>query len=260
MCQFNVNLLNGLREVILAEIVSVNWNVEEFRKLIAEQPHPDEKSVAGEATVQLLGIEIDVSDKALPTHRGTANKNSHSITGQAQVPEGSNPTNPITNTLLATVIISNERTGKPVPHQPAKAIQISTGSTHRISQEIEKADFNFGAQQGPPVPALPAQAGMPNRLDPALESNLRQSTTDPIEAHDEHWALREAILKPTIHTGSADRDRAMRLRWALRDIAANRLKLSPISDLDFRTLVELKLVEIKDNILLLTSDGAAATK
>ena len=52
-------------------------------------------------------------------------------------------------------------------------------------------------------------------------------------------------------------ERAIALRWTLRDIQAGRLKLSPVSDEDLRVLTELGLIELNDDGPLLTSAGAA---
>src|SRR5690348_7361129 len=41
-------------------------------------------------------------------------------------------------------------------------------------------------------------------------------------------------------------DNAIRLRWVLRDIKSDRLKLSPASPDDIKTLVSMGYVEIKD--------------
>lgn len=68
----------------------------------------------------------------------------------------------------------------------------------------------------------------------------------------------QEIIDPYVRTRSADPDRAMGLRWVLRDIAANRLKLSPVSELDLQDLIEMKLVELRDGIPHLTSAGATA--
>jgi len=68
----------------------------------------------------------------------------------------------------------------------------------------------------------------------------------------------QAITDPNGYTSSADRDRAMGLRWVLRDIAANRLKPSPVSELDLQDLVEMKLVELRDGIPHLTIAGVTA--
>ncbi len=48
---------------------------------------------------------------------------------------------------------------------------------------------------------------------------------------------------------------AIRLRWALRDIKAKRTKLSPVSLDDLRLLTEMNLVEMRDDVPLLTNEG-----
>jgi len=52
-------------------------------------------------------------------------------------------------------------------------------------------------------------------------------------------------------------ERAIGLRWILRDIQARRLKLSPVSDGDLDALTELGLVEVRDEGPVLTPAGIA---
>ena len=52
-------------------------------------------------------------------------------------------------------------------------------------------------------------------------------------------------------------ERAIGLRWALRDIQARRLKLSPVNDEDLRALSELGLIEVRDEGPVLTQAGTA---
>ena len=52
-------------------------------------------------------------------------------------------------------------------------------------------------------------------------------------------------------------ERAIGLRWSLRDIQARRLKLSPVSDQDLDVLSELGLVDVRDEGPVLTQAGAA---
>ncbi|MBR0694803.1 hypothetical protein [Bradyrhizobium lablabi] len=52
-------------------------------------------------------------------------------------------------------------------------------------------------------------------------------------------------------------ERAITLRWALRDIQARRLKLSPVSDEDLQVLTDRGLVELQDDGPVLTPAGAA---
>ena len=54
-----------------------------------------------------------------------------------------------------------------------------------------------------------------------------------------------------------DLEKAIGLRWTLRDIQARRLKMSPVSDEDLRTLTDLGLVDVRDEGLVLTPAGTA---
>ena len=51
---------------------------------------------------------------------------------------------------------------------------------------------------------------------------------------------------------------AWRLRWALRDIKAERTKLTPVSPSDLKTLIEMGLVEMRDDAAMLTNEGHQA--
>jgi hypothetical protein len=53
-------------------------------------------------------------------------------------------------------------------------------------------------------------------------------------------------------------ERAIALRWTLRDIKAKRLKLSPVSDVDLRALIDLGLVEMRGDVPVPTNTGHAA--
>jgi hypothetical protein len=55
-----------------------------------------------------------------------------------------------------------------------------------------------------------------------------------------------------------DLERTIALRWTLRDIKAKRLKLSPVSDVDLRALIDLGLVEMRDDAPVLTNSGHEA--
>jgi len=57
---------------------------------------------------------------------------------------------------------------------------------------------------------------------------------------------------PFAHLGH---ERAIALRWTLRDIKAKRLKLSPVSASDLNTLTELGLIEMRDEVPVLTQAG-----
>jgi hypothetical protein len=51
--------------------------------------------------------------------------------------------------------------------------------------------------------------------------------------------------------------RAIGLRWTLRDIKAKRLKMSPVSAADLSALIDLGLVEMRNDVPVLTDSGHA---
>ncbi|NPU14681.1 MULTISPECIES: hypothetical protein [Bradyrhizobium] len=55
-----------------------------------------------------------------------------------------------------------------------------------------------------------------------------------------------------------DLEKAIHLRWTLRDIKAHRLTLSPIADDDLSLLTERGLVEVSDGVPTLTEAGQDA--
>jgi hypothetical protein len=52
-------------------------------------------------------------------------------------------------------------------------------------------------------------------------------------------------------------ERAISLRWSLRDIQGRRLKMSPVSREDLRVLTDLGLIELRDEGPVLTPAGTA---
>ena len=50
-------------------------------------------------------------------------------------------------------------------------------------------------------------------------------------------------------------DLAIHLRWVLRDIKGKRTKMSPVSPDDLKTFFEMGLLEIRDDVPLITNKG-----
>jgi predicted component of type VI protein secretion system len=68
----------------------------------------------------------------------------------------------------------------------------------------------------------------------------------------------EVELPPVPQMAGLPRDRAIHLRWSLRDIYARRTKLSPVSQEDLAMLLEMGLVEMRDDGPGLTPKGHQA--
>ena len=75
-------------------------------------------------------------------------------------------------------------------------------------------------------------------------------------ADPENLAIRAEQAKSVLD--GLNLDTAIRLRWVLRDIRAKRTKLSPISQDDLLALIELGLIEMRDDVAYLTDEGHRA--
>jgi hypothetical protein len=53
-------------------------------------------------------------------------------------------------------------------------------------------------------------------------------------------------------------DTKIHLRWVLRDIKGKRMKLSPVSPEDLKTLIEMGMVEMRDEVPVITDEGDRA--
>jgi hypothetical protein len=100
-----------------------------------------------------------------------------------------------------------------------------------------------------------AAVSEPNIVLPAAPP-LAPLADDRVDAQMSN--LLKAIVKPDINTARADRDRAISLRWVLRDIRSNRLNWSPVSQYDLQILIIMGLVEVRNDAPVLTNAGADA--
>jgi hypothetical protein len=98
--------------------------------------------------------------------------------------------------------------------------------------------------------------------EPDIVSNLPDPTPAALPASGwvdtEMSNLLKAIVEPDIYTARANRNRAIDLRWVLRDIKSNRLKWSPINQHDLRILTKMGLAEVRDDAPVLTDAGFSA--
>jgi hypothetical protein len=64
--------------------------------------------------------------------------------------------------------------------------------------------------------------------------------------------------QPDLPLAGLSLDTAIHLRWVLRDIKGKRTKFMPVSPDDLRTLIEMGLIEMRDEVPLLTNEGERA--
>ena len=126
-------------------------------------------------------------------------------------------------------------------------------------------------QSTPPWQAKSLQAGKLLDISRKLAPSLQEASARPIlhGRHDDVPDARAAAIGTAPSIGGTvtrgpqaksvlaelELDNAIRLRWVMRDIRANRTAMSPASENDLATLVELGLVEMRENLPGLTALG-----
>jgi hypothetical protein len=118
---------------------------------------------------------------------------------------------------------------------------------------IQMADESPTEQSFSEVVAPPKQDIVSNLPAPTPPA---PTATDRVDAQMSN--LLKAIVEPDIYTVPGDRDRAVALRWVLRDIRSNRLNWTPVAQYDLQILTIMGLVEMLDNTPVLTSAGLSA--
>jgi hypothetical protein len=145
--------------------------------------------------------------------------------------------------LLA--VLEREPAGRTAPDGPVALIAPSIHLT--VEEPVARPSSETVAAAEPvTVPDLPAVAS-------AVSSISAEALTGEPKP-----ALLTAIVEPDIYTARADRDRAVALRWVLRDIKSNRLKWWPVNENDLHTLIEMGLVEMRNDAPVLTNAGVNA--
>jgi hypothetical protein len=65
------------------------------------------------------------------------------------------------------------------------------------------------------------------------------------------------MTEPTTRLASLELKDAVRLRWTLHDIKSGRTELVPVSPDDLRILIDMGLVEMRDEVPVVTPAGDA---
>jgi hypothetical protein len=105
----------------------------------------------------------------------------------------------------------------------------------------------------PPTSQLVAEPKANTISKPTLDAPLISADV----LGDPKSLLLKAIVDPDIYTAPIDRTRAINLRWVLRDIKSGRLKLLPVNRHDLQDLIDMGLVEMRDDAPGLTNTGVS---
>lgn len=99
-------------------------------------------------------------------------------------------------------------------------------------------------------PSPTTSVDQPNTDKTVLEDNVIETEGDGANA--------TTAEQPRSVLDGLNLDTAIRLRWALRDIKAKRTKLTPVSPSDLKTLMEMGLVEMRDDAPMLNNEAHQA--
>jgi hypothetical protein len=144
-------------------------------------------------------------------------------------------------------VLERESAGRNDPEGAAALISVPPSIQLTVEEPIARPSGEAVSATKPvTVPDLPAVASAVSSI------SAEASTAEPKSA------LLMAIVEPDIYTARAERDRAVALRWVLRDIKNNRLKWWPVNENDLRTLIEMGLVEMRNDAPVLTNAGVSA--
>jgi hypothetical protein len=124
--------------------------------------------------------------------------------------------------------------------------QIANAPSIQLADQ-SPTDQSFSEVVAPPEPAIVSNLPAPTQAAPLAGG----------WADAEMSNLLKAIVEPDIYTALADRNRAIDLRWVLRDIKSNRSKWSPINPHDLRILTVMGLVEMRDDAPVLSNAGVS---
>jgi hypothetical protein len=84
------------------------------------------------------------------------------------------------------------------------------------------------------------------------ESAIEEAIATPVDDQSTQETMAE---QTTSLWTRLDLDTAIRLRWALRDIKAKRTKLTPVSPGDLKALIEMGLIEMRDDAPMLNKQA-----
>lgn len=289
----------------MANIVSIDWSVEEFRRLIGEQPHSSGMDGPLDKTVRVLDFEASSSSGSadhVPIVENTdspdvevASEGSRSLRPtEIMATENDDSSDTTVADVIAIAAVRGERSEEPTsPREAADAqafaqaldtaLHIPDVEVARSSQTTDEFPTNVSARSSEIATSAPevrteeegiasaapiepdAPIVLPIVLPKAVQASNRSMIDPPAPSVaaesrriEPRSALKKAIAEPDIHTSRADRDRAIELRWILRDIRGNRLKWSPLREHDLRVLIECDFVEMRDGVPRLTNAGVSA--
>lgn len=267
----------------MANLVSIDWSIEEFRRLISEPPQSGKAGSSIGTSVDDAAPSSATTDRATPMEDASSSEadaaNEGSSPSQVHKQTRDSPSDLMVADVMALTAlraagsdraISSPEADRvrdialdiltPDSAQPPKMPErpLALHAENAVTSEVETKTPDAGADGKETASAAPLRSSVPN----ATEVPDRPMVAPPIFAQERKVELRlpslQVVVRPDILAGKVGRERAIELRWVLRDIKGNRLKWSPASEEDLKTLIEFDLVEMKNGLPQLTVAGLDA--
>lgn len=135
----------------------------------------------------------------------------------------------------------------PVAIQPQQTKLLPLIDPPAMSSTTPRPAVPIFEEDSPP----PSLSGQQDNVEPAANA-VADAAADHMESAVTRAQQTKALL------AEMDIDTAIRLRWVMRDIRSKRTKLSPVSGNDLTALMDLGLVELREELPRLTALGVLA--
>jgi len=265
----------------MANLVSIDWSIEEFRRLISEQPQSGKAGSSIETSVDVAAPTSATPDLATPIE--DTNFPEADVASEGSGPSrvfkqtSESPSDLMVADVMALTALraagGDELISSPEADRVRDiALHILNPEVSQPSDVPERASNSENAIESV-VAIVTPDTGTGNRgsaYAAPFKSNVQEATempdrpvTEPppfAEARNVELSLphQHAVVRPDILASKVGRERAIELRWVLRDIRGNRLKWWPAREEDLKVLIEFDLVEMNNGLPQLTVAGLDA--
>lgn len=259
----------------MANLVSIEWSVEEFRRLISAQSESSDGAQSTQKAVDILDLEIQPSPATVDPvpirghagllEVGTASEALPSIVAAEVVTQQDKFPDLIVAEVLALTASQASCSDEPVSSRDADrvrdiALHILHPEVYQPS-EIVVGNAGYTASSEIEIAALADAEDQLTNSAATVEPEIQEAPARLVGAEVRNLQLlpsQEPVVEPDLLTQRVDCARAIELRWVLRDIRSNRIKWSPPCETDLKILIELDLVTMSNGLPHLTPSGLSA--
>ena len=212
---------------------------------------PSPRAFGKEPLRQVLSgrpCDVEPADKAdvkvrSPDSANTAPQPPVSANGPAPISLPGRPDHPAPAVKTAAAVPPIH----PVAIQPQQTKLLPLIDPPAMSSTTPRPAVPIFEEDSPP----PSLSGQQDNVEPAANA-VADAAADHMESAVKRAQQAKALL------AEMDIDTAIRLRWVMRDIRSKRTKLSPVSGNDLTALMDLGLVELREELPRLTALGVLA--